>query len=1362
VAEFTRIPNKFAVSGMDLHHPPDLLPPGKCSLLFNLSPDPLNGALAMRAPIAALLTAGGGPVHSIVRLNDSVPEAVTAFARFSGAGTSLYRNGILLDSGFSGNPLSLVPYRPPQSPESWLYVYDSLRQQRYKTNGVGQNIGIRAPASEPGISYLQPLYDIVDNATAAWSVFGSPTGGVISAPGTVVRVTASTTILAILYDSGSTGMACIAPTNSGASYAWMTPGSMVILGSEPVVIEKVFAGSYSTTIAAIQYDYMSASGNVSTVGTAVTWVTGNQFDTTWPAGFTIVINAVSYLIASVNSITSITLTSTAGTQVNVAYSVSLQGACTIVPAVPLPGLAKDMLLNLNSGTYVKVTSVTEGPDGSYSFRVNTKLVVITATQTIVGPPSFRAWTTITHAAAATITGNSINATYTPTATGGSMSGIIEATPGTTNLSFASTRPLQNEDYMHVSVAVDQPSFVTEIHILLDVDATTNDFAHNYYYYVLRQGDFQLSSVGGTTTLQDQLSAISNTIAGQLINEEFVDAGPAQPGYPVLEVPATSPPAAVSLQLGQLAWLESMFKLSDLTRVGNDQTRTLANVVKIGIQVYTSGGVVNLYIGGWWAGGGYGPDCNFNSYGNQAPPIQWRYRYRNSLTGSRSTVSPETRNGEILRRQGVNITAPSSSDTQVDTVDFERRGGTNPDWHYVGSLPQGVSTTVFLDNVTENAAQAGDPLEITCYQPWPVTDIPHTGTVLVIGTSVLWQSGDMFNVRWLRGTEIILGGNTYSLFAPPASPLFLQLAQCVPPPSGVYSFQIPEATIEGNPLYAAWLDEGSNRVLSVGDPLNPGLMYFSNNDNPDGASDSGYLEVTSPNEPLLNGCYAEGSNWVFSASSIFRVDPTPGAVNPYAAFRVSGIEGLAAPWAFNVISKLLYYWGPDGIYEYGFGNESKNITSDDLFPLFPNQGQAGQAGIPGVPVSIAGQTIYPPSYTFPNFLRIGYSENFVYATYQNSTGAIEALVYSLAAKGWRKDTYTPAATLFVLETGVPNPTLMVGATDGNLYQTSSAVGQDAGGPVNWAFLPKLLDAGDSRAVKQWGDSMLDSQGTVSVQVLWDNLLINGPFTVISSLNRAHTLLDLFAPPDTNDTPLIHFNATVLLTGQDGAYLYEWQPSFTSIPEITTSRVTGWEGSGGLHYKFVQGIRLHFNTFGLPKQIEVQYDGYQIGTTLTVNADGQQTIPYSFPVPFKAHMMRLVPLDDVPWEVWSDSEWIFEPEPEPGNYWISQPTSLGQSGFLHCRELWPAWAGSGIVSVIVDGRTPITLATLALSASPVKSYFPCPPLKGKYWQLTATGTGLQLYERDIEFLVKSWGSTGPYARVRPFGDLSGGGGQTGARI
>ena len=59
---------------------------------------------------------------------------------------------------------------------------------------------------------------------------------------------------------------------------------------------------------------LGPSGTVNTTGTTVTWVSGSYFSTSWPTGTSIEINGVFYSIASVQSTTSLTLATSAGSQ----------------------------------------------------------------------------------------------------------------------------------------------------------------------------------------------------------------------------------------------------------------------------------------------------------------------------------------------------------------------------------------------------------------------------------------------------------------------------------------------------------------------------------------------------------------------------------------------------------------------------------------------------------------------------------------------------------------------------------------------------------------------------------------------------------------------------------------------------------------------------------------------------------------------------------------------------------------------------------------------------------------------------------------------------------------------------------------
>ena len=71
-----------------------------------------------------------------------------------------------------------------------------------------------------------------------------------------------------------------------------------------------------------------ATGTVTTAGTAVTWVSGTVFNSDM-VGDVITINAVAYRVSAVASSTALTLTSTAGVQVGVAYSTTT--SCATYP-----------------------------------------------------------------------------------------------------------------------------------------------------------------------------------------------------------------------------------------------------------------------------------------------------------------------------------------------------------------------------------------------------------------------------------------------------------------------------------------------------------------------------------------------------------------------------------------------------------------------------------------------------------------------------------------------------------------------------------------------------------------------------------------------------------------------------------------------------------------------------------------------------------------------------------------------------------------------------------------------------------------------------------------------------------------------
>jgi hypothetical protein len=237
--------------------------------------------------------------------------------------------------------------------------------------------------------------------------------------------------------------------------------------------------------------------------------------------------------------------------------------------------------------------------------------------------------------------------------------------------------------------------------------------------------------------------------------------------------------------------------------------------------------------------------------------------------------------------------------------------------------------------------------------------------------------------------------------------------------------------------------------------------------------------------------------------------------------------------------------------------------------------------------------------------------------------------------------------------------------------------------------------------------------------------------------------------------------IVVVGFGNVILYEWAPSYLPKREVTLARVTDYTDCGYKGLKWMQGRRIHANTFQGSRNILIQYDGGQTGPSIIVTHPGEQIKPYSWP-PFLAHYVRMVPVDIAPadWVLWDDGDWVFTPVPENVQYWVARPTSFGIQGFFHIRDAIFAYAGAGTFTILMDTGETFSFDLPATAAGVEnKLYFPVNPLKGKLATLSAVGNpDLQVYVEDIEVRVKQWGSSGPWQIARLIGDQS----QVAARI
>lgn len=184
---------RFGSGGLNLRPQTDVVPTHQLSRMTNVVRR-RTGSLTARLGQTALATAAGKTaIHSFGRLNIA---QTNDFQRIWGADTELYygKTGALTsaESGFSGNPLTMIGADPPIPGDPWMYVADSLKMRKIRADGLDLEIGLRAGVLISTVLGSTALENAIEafTATAAWvgqpdpfdPSAGVPTFGLVTDP----------------------------------------------------------------------------------------------------------------------------------------------------------------------------------------------------------------------------------------------------------------------------------------------------------------------------------------------------------------------------------------------------------------------------------------------------------------------------------------------------------------------------------------------------------------------------------------------------------------------------------------------------------------------------------------------------------------------------------------------------------------------------------------------------------------------------------------------------------------------------------------------------------------------------------------------------------------------------------------------------------------------------------------------------------------------------------------------------------------------------------------------------------------------------------------------------------------------------
>lgn len=1080
--------------------------------------------------------------------------------------------GILSGAGASPGA-TLIPIRPSQSPQPWLYIANGSDYQKFSSpvsNVVTQRkVGIAEPQSPPDACPDQMNVSEFTSNAASWTATG--TAGALS---DITRTT--DTCVALFADPAS-----ISPSLSTRYSMQVGTGVQYQAGME---INVVNTGAGGTPVPMIVQDvFPPAAANSSISIQAIQYFSGSN-------GRCVIVPSQMPIDNSVPEFQGLSPTGD-----------------TLVSQAQLGSLRRGSLIQLGTGGNLEVVfvlNVTHGPQGLIAFECVTSNTHVAA-ETMIGKPAIAVSFT---QAPGGLVGQVISAAAIQSSVTSGV-GLISKTIAAANNPFTHqpfvsdpTLPTaQADDYVHLSALVSDLTLLTGIRILFDVG--DGSFTQNYFYYDV-QPSALVSAVAGTQT---QLGATS-LAAQQTITRDVIDQGTVPtinptgsqlPGSETLSQLGINLSTSGTTDLGASQWNEILFPIASFTRVGNDESKTLANCNAARIQVTVTGSVT-FDFGSIWVESGGQPDV-----GDNGALYFYQVRPRDSRTGVVGNPSPATRYGVGPRRQRVIVPLPSAAyDSQIDTWDVFRYGGTITSFRYIGSAI--ASASAFVDNVFDSEAQVGSPLDQDNFEPWPTIDLPQALTATSVnGTVALVTIPAPTNaLRWLPGTLVQLaGGQVFTLRLRPVlisgTTYRLEFIECAAPGTNVTA-TIQEPILGNQKLPYMWGPDANGTVFGCGDPLRPGVLYFSKAFAPDQCPDANVIEITAPSEPLAGGEIVDGLSVVASPERQWALYPQPdNPTQPYNQVLQPVVRGFAAPWGHCSDGQQIRFWAKDGIW----GTTDGSYTDADLYPLFPHD------GVPGVAITYAGVTYPPPDYKRVAKFRLAYVNGFMYATYQDTTGTYHTLVVD-KRNAWSVDDYSPAVSV-VFHPPQPASTLQSSSTlydemvMGNVSGQISAQAvntNDLGGPIACALAPFEFDGGDIRAPAQWGDYFLDLTpaavaGVIATPVS-QGIQVASPSTVASSASRQRV------PLSVGGVVVSDFLGLVL----------RWTDNFST--QTAPTEIHAWQPSWDLQPAYIVAFQTFGTAFGLKgfmhiPQLSIAYVATQAVTFTIGVVDG--TAPASITLP-----------------------------------------------------------------------------------------------------------------------------------------------------
>ena len=564
--------------------------------------------------------------------------------------------------------------------------------------------------------------------------------------------------------------------------------------------------------------------------------------------------------------------------------------------------------------------------------------------------------------------------------------------------------------------------------------------------------------------------------------------------------------------------------------------------------------------------------------------------------------------DLPRSGTVNITAVSE---EVSAIGIVSPGSGQTDGTYNINAVGGGGTGAIVQIVISGGVITTATVSVhgSGYTSAPTFPVSEGGTpgvlaasispILPLGPNIEWVSGDIFNVRWLPGTIILIqqpGQNSsiaYVLYNRPSDTTHLIAYTTVTSSTGFISFgfppagtglryQIAEPDLAAEPSPVIWgptPDNAGSFYFGL-DPNNPGDLVWSLGNNFDSSSQSNRQYVTSPSEMLMNGTVTSELSTVFSTDRFWLIYPnfsdavaavTGTLGQQWSLVQAASTRGLYMRYAIGALGSMNAWRAKDGIFVSHGGGPEQEISTQ-IYNLFPHSGQAP------APVIIGSNTVFPPDDTNPKAQTIVIVPGYIFYNYQDVNGNPRTLVYDMEAKGWNVDTYTPTVNCHSWAIGDVYR-ILVGCTDGTARALDSA-GTETGSAI---VSTGSQNGGSPRTVKRIGGVFLRALAAVGITPqFWANRYTSqitgaSPGTIGTAAAEADYLIDFTSATGAD---VLDLACSFSFPLGSGDWLKEMEYDWTEIPEQIVAWRTGmltlWVGR--LAPCALAAIRLRFYNSG----------------------------------------------------------------------------------------------------------------------------------------------------------------------------------------